>query len=72
MLPARAADRGEGAQKEFIALFGALLRLENILTSFDEFGANRILSPRQGQDYRSVYLDLYAHFRGGQQADKET
>ncbi|MFA7460401.1 MAG: type I restriction endonuclease subunit R, partial [Trueperaceae bacterium] len=62
---------GEGAQKEFIALFGALLRLENILTSFDEFDANRLLSPRQGQDYRSVYLDLYAHFRGGQQADKE-
>ena len=54
---------GEAAQKEFIALFGAILRLQNILTSFDDFAGNEILTERQGQDYRSVYLDLYAEFR---------
>ncbi|MBC7172225.1 MAG: type I restriction endonuclease subunit R, partial [Polyangiaceae bacterium] len=48
---------GEASQKEFIALFGAILRLHNILTSFDEFTGNAILTDRQGQDYRSVYLD---------------
>ncbi len=63
---------GETAQKEFIALFGAILRLQNILTSFDEFTGNEILSERQGQDYRSVYLDLYAEFRKGKDSEKES
>ena len=62
---------GESAQKEFIALFGTILRLQNILTSFDEFADNEILTDRQGQDYRSVYLNLYAEFRKEKAADKE-
>jgi type I restriction enzyme R subunit len=62
---------GETAQKEFIGLLGAILRLQNILTSFDEFTGKEILSDRQAQDYRSVYLNLYAEFRRGTDADKE-
>ncbi|WP_125098498.1 type I restriction endonuclease subunit R [Leucobacter chromiireducens] len=62
---------GEAAQKEFIQLFGAILRLQNILTSFDEFDGSALLTDRQGQDYRSVYLDLYAEFRKDKDADKE-
>ncbi|MEU8178076.1 type I restriction endonuclease subunit R [Microbispora hainanensis] len=63
---------GEQAQKDFIALFGAILRLQNILTSFDEFAGHEILTDRQAQDYRSVYLDLYADFRQVRDADKES
>ncbi len=63
---------GEETKKDFIALFGAILRLENILTSFDDFEGNELLSDRQSQDYRSVYLDLYADFRRNTAADKET
>jgi type I restriction enzyme R subunit len=62
---------GESAQKEFIGLFGAILRLQNILTSFDDFTGHEILNDRQGQDYRSIYLDLYADFRKESRADKE-
>ncbi|WP_404446200.1 type I restriction endonuclease subunit R [Microbacterium marinum] len=62
---------GEAAQKEFIQLFGAILRLENVLTSFDDFAGHEILTERQGQDYRSVYLDLYAEFRKDKDAAKE-
>ena len=62
---------GEAAQKEFIALFGAILRLQNILTSFDEFAGNEILTERQNQDYRSSYLDLYAELRKDKDSDKE-
>jgi type I restriction enzyme R subunit len=62
---------GESAQKEFIVLFGSLLRLQNILTSFDDFVGNEILTDRQEQDYRSVYLDLYAEFRRGSETEKE-
>lgn len=63
---------GETAQKEFIALFGSILRLQNILTSFDDFVGNEILTDRQGQDYRSVYLDLYAEFRKEKDSEKES
>lgn len=62
---------GEALQKEFIQLFGNILRLQNILTSFDEFDGSALLSDRQGQDYRSLYLDFYAEFRKGVEADKE-
>ena len=45
---------GEQNQKQFIGLFGAILRLRNILTSFDDFSGNEILTPRQLQDYQSL------------------
>src|SRR5690606_10464635 len=47
---------GEQAQKDFIQLFGAILRLQNILTSFDDFDGNDPLTERQRQDYTSIYL----------------
>ena len=62
---------GETAQKAFIALFGAILRLRNILGSFDDFTGNEILTPRAMQDYQSVYLNLYQDFRSQRDADKE-
>ena len=63
---------GEDKQKQFIALFGAILRLRNILTAFDDFAGNEILTARQLQDYQSLYLDLYADWRTVSAADKET
>ncbi|WP_370893318.1 type I restriction endonuclease subunit R [Janibacter sp. GXQ6167] len=62
---------GEQRQKDFIALFGQILRLLNILTAFDEFAGNELLTERDLQDYRSIYLDLYAEFRTSAQGDKE-
>ena len=63
---------GEQAQKQFIALFGSILRLRNILQSFDDFTGNQLLSDREVQDYTSVYLDLYAEFRVMREAEKES
>lgn len=63
---------GEKAQKDFIKLFGAILRMTNILTSFDEFKGNEILTERDFQDYQSIYLDLYQEFRKAADSDKET
>lgn len=63
---------GEATQKAFVALFGAILRLRNILTSFEHFAGNEILSERQVQAYTSVYLDLYAEFRRAERAGKES
>ncbi|MDR0931421.1 MAG: type I restriction endonuclease subunit R, partial [Victivallales bacterium] len=69
--PLGVAIIGEMSQKDFIRLFGAILRLKNILTSFDEFAGNEILSERDFQDYQSLYLDLYQEFRPKGEADKE-
>jgi len=62
---------GEEAQREFITLFGAILRLRNILTAFDEFEGNDLLSPRDMQDYRSAYIDLYQQRRPRDDGEKE-
>ena len=62
---------GEKAQKSFIRLFGSVLRLRNILVAFDDFAGKEILTPREYQDYLSIYLDLYADFRSASEADKE-
>jgi type I restriction enzyme R subunit len=62
---------GEKVQKDFIKRFGAILRLRNILSSFDDFEGNEILSERDFQDYQSIYLDLYQDYRKHKNADKE-
>lgn len=49
---------GEQNQKEFIALFGALLRMRNLLVSFDEFEGKEKISERDLQDYLGRYQDL--------------
>jgi len=49
---------GDKAKKDFIVLFGNILRLRNILSTFDEFAGNEILSPRDFQDYTGIYIDL--------------
>jgi type I restriction enzyme R subunit len=63
---------GEEAEKDFIRLYGAILRLRNILTSFDDFEGNEILSERDFQDYQSIYIDLYQEYRKSADGDKET
>lgn len=56
---------GEKAKKEFITLFGAVLRMRNLLSSFDEFAGNEILSEREMQDYTGRYIDLRDEFVNG-------
>ena len=49
---------GEERQKEFIVLLGAILRMRNLLVSFDEFAGKEIISDRDFQDYLGRYQDL--------------
>ena len=49
---------GEQKQKEFISLFGAILRMRNLLSSFDEFSGKEIINERDLQDYLGRYQDL--------------
>ncbi len=62
---------GEQSQKDFIKLYGAVLRIRNILVTFDEFAKDEILTDRDVQDYHSMYIDLYNEFRKSTDEDKE-
>lgn len=62
---------GEQNQKDFIKLYSAILKVKNILSTFDEFSGNEILSERDVQDYHSMYINLYNDFRGKSKGDNE-
>ncbi|PIZ74391.1 DEAD/DEAH box helicase, partial [Candidatus Peregrinibacteria bacterium CG_4_10_14_0_2_um_filter_43_11] len=62
---------GEQNQKDFIRLYGGLLRVRNILVTFDEFANNEILTERDIQDYHSKYIDIYNEFRKDDDSEKE-
>ena len=62
---------GEQNKKEFIILFGNILKIKNILSAFDKFAGNEILSEREYQDYQSIYIDLYQE-RKPKDTDKES
>lgn len=49
---------GEQNQKDFVSLFGAILRTRNILTSFDDFESLELFTERDLQDYLGRYQDL--------------
>jgi len=63
---------GEQAKKDFIVSMGNILRLRNILSSFDRFAGNEILSPRDFQDYIGIYTDLYEEFKRIETSDTES
>lgn len=57
-------------QKEFIKLYGAILKVTNILSSFDEFKDEELINERDKQDYHSIYIELYNEFRNRAKRDK--
>jgi len=60
----------EKQQKEFIGLYGKILKLQNILSTFDEFEDKKILSERDIQNYHGMYIELYRSFREENQTEK--
>ena len=62
--------QGENEQKNFIKLYGSILKLNNILSSFDEFRGNEIINDRDKQDFHSVYIELYNEFKNKAKRDK--
>jgi len=62
----------EAAKKDFIKLFGSILRSLNMLATFDEFSGNEILSQADYQRYLGFYNDLYRELRGAREGEKES
>lgn len=61
---------GEKAEKEFIRLFGAVLKMRNLLSCFDQFADADCISERDIQDYTSIYIDLADKYRNREKHDK--
>ena len=62
---------GEQNQKDFIALFGAILRMRNLLLSFDDFKGREMISERNLQDYLGRYQDLRDEWVNRAKGEKE-
>ena len=62
---------GEQNQKDFIALFGAILRMRNLLLSFDDFKGREMISERDLQDYLGRYQDLRDEWINRAKGEKE-
>ena len=60
---------GEEKQKGFLKLFGAVLRMKNLLSSFDDFEGQEIVSEIDFQDYCGRYLDLKPEVIGSRNGD---
>ncbi|MBD5544915.1 MAG: type I restriction endonuclease subunit R [Lachnospiraceae bacterium] len=63
---------GEQNQKDFISLFGAILRMRNLLISFDEFKGKELISERDLQDYLGRYQDLRDEWKRKREAGEST
>ena len=61
----------EEDQKKFARLYGSLLKAINILQCFDDFSDKALISERDMQDYRSMYIDIYNKFSNRGKKDKE-
>ena len=63
--------QGEQNQKDFIALFGAILRMRNLLLSFDDFAEKEKIPERDLQDYLGKYQDLRDEWKKRPVGEKE-
>lgn len=62
---------GEKNEKDFIRLFGGILRAVNLLSCFDDFTAVNPLSERDLQNFTSTYITLSEKYRNREKADNE-
>lgn len=69
--PVRFVLIGEKAEKEFISLWNNILKIRNVLASFDDFSGKEILTAIDFQDYQSIYIDLYNKWRKQKKAEQE-
>ena len=60
-------------KKEFVKLFGGLLKMQNLLSAFDEFTDEMlIISAFDQQDYLTWYNDLHEELRPASGGDKDS
>ena len=62
----------EKAQRAFISLFNQILKVRNILLSFDDFKGNEILSAFDYQGYQGLYLKIHEKLKNQAKGDPES
>lgn len=70
LVPPGTIPVGEQKERDFIKLFGTVLRFINLLSCFDQFAELNPLTAREIQDYTSVYIDLHDYYRTHNDGDK--
>ncbi len=70
-LPVGTDVMGEDGMKDFIKKYSYILKLFNILSTFDEFDGKELLGEQERQHYSSAYLELYHHFKDKEKAKAE-
>jgi type I restriction enzyme R subunit len=62
----------ETEKREFVNLYNKILRLQNILKSFDDFKGNELLPERTFQDYQITYIEIYQDLNKTAVGDRES
>lgn len=70
LVPPGTIPVGEQKERDFIKLFGTILRFINLLSCFDQFAELNPLTAREIQDYTSIYIDLHDRYRTQNGGDK--
>lgn len=61
----------EAEQKKFVKIYSQIIKLRNILGSFDQFENDTLISKRDIQDYQSMYIEINNEFKKLKTSDKE-
>lgn len=71
-LPMNPANYNKEQKKEFVRIFGGVLKLTNLLSAFDEFTAEkRIITEFDTQDYLTWYNDIHEELRPDGKEEKD-
>lgn len=61
----------EESKKDFIRLYSYIMRLFNILNTFDAFEGKELLGEQERQHYASTYIELYYEFKNMRKGEAE-
>lgn len=63
--------KGEEAKREFVKMYSYIMKLYNILTTFDAFEGKEILSEADRQHLASTYIEIYNEFKVAKEGNAE-
>ena len=70
-LPVGTDVMSEEAKKDFIRKYSYIMRLYNILSTFDAFEGKELLGEQERQHYASAYIELYYEFKNMKKGEAE-
>lgn len=62
---------GEDAKRDFVKIYSYIIRLFNILSTFDAFEGHEILGEEDRQHFASTYIEIYHEFKSRKEGEAE-